>query len=86
VLGNLIANGGLNPQSLAAVVDRNLIRQTGEVHGVPLSPPELLARLKPDIIVVLARTLEQEIRQEAETHVPGAEVVAYADLLNRANA
>lgn len=86
VLGNLIANGGLNPQSLAAVVDRNLIRHTGEVHGVPLSPPELLARLKPDIIVVLARTLEHEIRQEAENHVPGAEVIAYADLLNRANA
>jgi SAM-dependent methyltransferase len=84
LLGNLIEAGGLKPQSLAAVVDKNLIRHTNEAHGLPLSPPELLTRLKPDIIVVLARTLEREIRQEAETRVPGAEVVAYAELLERA--
>lgn len=86
LLGNLIESGGLKPQSLAAVVDKNLIRYTGEVHGVPLSPPELLARLKPDIIVVLSRTLEHEIRREAETRVPSAEVIAYTELLRRANA
>lgn len=84
LLGTLIENGGLNPQSLAAIVDRNLIRHTGEVHGVPLSPPEVLARLKPDIVVVLSRSLEHEIRHEAEVHVPGAEVIAYAELLERA--
>ena len=54
LLGNLIENGGLKPQSLAAVVDKNLIRYTGEVHGVPIAPPEMLARLKPDIVVVLS--------------------------------
>jgi hypothetical protein len=80
----LIENGGLNPQSLAAVIDKNLIRYTGEVHGVPLSPPEILARLKPDIVVVLSRSLEHEIRHEAEVHVPGAEVISYAELLERA--
>ncbi len=86
LLGNLIENGGLKPQSLAAVVDKNLIRYTGEVHGVPLSPPEMLARLKPDIVVVLSRSLEHEIRREAEVHVPSAEVIAYAELLERAKA
>jgi len=86
LLGNLIESGGLKPQSLAAVVDKNLIRYTGEVHGVPLSPPEVLARLKPDIVVVLSRSLEHEIRREAETHAPGAEVIAYTELLKRANA
>jgi 2-polyprenyl-3-methyl-5-hydroxy-6-metoxy-1,4-benzoquinol methylase len=86
LLGNLIENGGLKPQSLAAVVDKNLIRYTGEVHGVPLSPPDVLARLKPDIVVVLSRSLEHEIRREAEAHVPGAEVIAYAELLERAKA
>jgi 2-polyprenyl-3-methyl-5-hydroxy-6-metoxy-1,4-benzoquinol methylase len=84
LLGSLIENGGLKPQSLAAVIDKNLIRHTGEVHGVPLSPPEVLARLKPDIVVVLSRSLEDEIRQEAEIHVPNAEVIAYAELLERA--
>lgn len=86
LLGNLIETGGLKPQSLAAVVDRNLTRYTGEVHGVPLSPPDMLARLKPDIVVVLSRSLEHEIRREAETHVPSAEVIAYAELLERAKA
>jgi SAM-dependent methyltransferase len=86
LLGNLIESGGLKPQSLAAVVDKNLIRYTGEVHGVPLSPPEMLARLKPDIVVVLSRSLEHEIRREAEAHVPNAEVIAYAELLERAKA
>lgn len=86
LLGNLIEAGGLKPQSLAAVVDRNLVRYTGEVHGVPLSPPEILTRLKPDIVVVLSRSLEHEIRLEAAAHVPGAQVIAYAELLERAKA
>jgi SAM-dependent methyltransferase len=86
LLGNLIENGGLKAQSLAAIVDRNRSRYTNEAHGVPLSPPEMLARLKPDIVVVLSRSLEHEIRREAETHVPGAEVIAYTELLERAKA
>ena len=86
LLGSLIENGGLKAQSLAAIVDRNLARYTNQAHGVPLSPPEILARLKPDIVVVLSRSLEQEIRREAETHVPGIEVIGYPDLLERANA
>jgi hypothetical protein len=85
LLANLIESGGLRPQALAAVVDRNLIRYTNEAHGLRLSPPELLARLKPDIIVVLARSLENEIRREAEAHVPGAEVIAYTELLELSN-
>lgn len=86
LLGNLIENGGLKAQSLAAIVDRNLSRYANEAHGVPLSPPEVLARLKPDIVVVLSRSLENEIRREAVAHVPNAEVIAYADLLERAKA
>jgi 2-polyprenyl-3-methyl-5-hydroxy-6-metoxy-1,4-benzoquinol methylase len=86
LLGHLIENGGLKPQSLAAVVDKNLIRYTNEAHGVRLSPPELLARLKPDIIVVLSKSLSDEICQEAEAQVPGAEIIAYTELLARANA
>ena len=84
LLGNLIENGGLKAQSLAAIIDRNLARHTNEAHGVALSPPEVLARLKPDIVVVLSRSQERDIRLEAEAHVPGAEVIAYAELLERA--
>jgi 2-polyprenyl-3-methyl-5-hydroxy-6-metoxy-1,4-benzoquinol methylase len=86
LLGNLIENGGLKAQSLAAIVDRNLFRYASEAHGVPLSPPEVLSRLKPDIVVVLSRSQEHEIRQEAEIRVPGAEVIAYPELLERSKA
>jgi SAM-dependent methyltransferase len=84
LLNNLIENGGLKPHTLAAVVDKNATRYTKEAYGIPLSPPEILSRLKPDIVVVLARNLEDQIRQEAVAHVPGAEVIAYAELLERA--
>ena len=84
ILGSLIENGGLKPQSLAAVVDRNLIRYTNEAHGLRLSPPEMLACLKPDIVVVLSRSLEDQICQEAVAHAPSAEVIAYTELLKRA--
>jgi C-methyltransferase C-terminal domain len=84
LLTNLIENGGLKPQALTAVVDKNAARYANEGYGVQLSPPEILARLKPDIVVVLSRSLADDIRLEAEAHVPGAEVIAYAELLERA--
>jgi hypothetical protein len=43
-----------------------------------------LASVKPDVVVVMSRSFAQEIREEAQTRVPGCEVIAYADLLARA--
>lgn len=84
LLNSLIENGGLKPQSLAAVVDKNLIRYATEAHGVKLTSPEDLSAIKPDVVVVMSRSFANEIRTEAQMRAPGCEVIAYADLLQRA--
>lgn len=84
LLNSLIDNGGLKPKSLAAVVDKHMIRYTSEAHGIRLTAPEDLHRVKPDVVVVMSRSFADEIREEAQTRAPGCEVIAYADLLARA--
>ena len=86
LLNSLIQNGGLRPQALAAVVDKNLIRYASEAHGIRLTAPEDLTRLKPDVVVVMSRSFANEIRKEAQERAPGCEVIAYADLLEQAKA
>jgi 2-polyprenyl-3-methyl-5-hydroxy-6-metoxy-1,4-benzoquinol methylase len=85
-LNSLIANGGLQPKSLIAIVDQHFARFANQPHGIRVSPPEDLARIKPDVVVVMSRSLSNDARQAAQTHAPGCEVVAYADLLARASA
>jgi len=86
LLNSLIMNGGLKPQALAAVVDKHLIRYASEAHGIRLTPPEDLGRVKPDVVVVMSRSFADEIRLEAQARVPGCEVVAYGELLAQAKA
>jgi 2-polyprenyl-3-methyl-5-hydroxy-6-metoxy-1,4-benzoquinol methylase len=84
LLNSLILNGGLKPASLAAVVDKHLIRYASDAHGVPLTAPTELPNIKPDVVVVMSRSFASEIREEAQARVPGCEVIAYTDLLARA--
>lgn len=84
LLNSLIQNGGLKPASLAAVVDKHLVRYASDAHGVPLTAPTELTNIKPDVVVVMSRSFANEIREEAQSRVPGCEVIAYADLLARA--
>lgn len=84
LLNSLILNGGLKPASLAAVVDKHLIRYASDAHGVPLTAPTELPAIKPDVVVVMSRSFADEIRAEALSRVPGCEVIAYTDLLARA--
>lgn len=86
LLNSLIENGGLRPQALAAVVDKNLIRYASEAHGIRLTAPEDLTLIKPDVVVVMSRSFASEIRTEAQARVPGCEVIAYSELLQRAKA
>jgi 2-polyprenyl-3-methyl-5-hydroxy-6-metoxy-1,4-benzoquinol methylase len=86
LLNSLIENGGLRPQALAAVVDKHLIRYASEAHGIRLTSPEDLTRVKPDVVVVMSRSFADEIRTEAQARAPGCEVLAYAELLERAKA
>jgi 2-polyprenyl-3-methyl-5-hydroxy-6-metoxy-1,4-benzoquinol methylase len=84
LLNTLIHNGGLKPQALAAVIDKHLVRYASEAHGVRLTPPEDLSRVRPDVVVVMSRSFADEIRMEAQLRAPGCEVFSYADLLAQA--
>jgi 2-polyprenyl-3-methyl-5-hydroxy-6-metoxy-1,4-benzoquinol methylase len=86
LLNTLILNGGLRPQALTAVIDKHLIRYASEAHGIRLTPPEDLANVKPDVVVVMSRSFADEIRTEAQARAPGCEVIAYGELLERAKA
>ena len=86
LLNSLIEHGGLKPQTLAAVVDKNLIKYAAEVHGVALTAPEALSDIRPDVVVVMSRSFADEIRNEAQQRAPGCEVILYSDLLQRAKA
>jgi 2-polyprenyl-3-methyl-5-hydroxy-6-metoxy-1,4-benzoquinol methylase len=84
LLNSLINNGGLKPHALAAVVDKHLVRYTNQAHGIRLTTPEDLSRVKPDVVVVMSRAFAEEIRREAQSRAPGCEVLAYSELLERA--
>jgi hypothetical protein len=86
LLNSLIEHGGLKPQTLAAVVDKNLIKYAAEVHGVALTAPEALSDIRPDVVIVMSRSFAEEIRTEAQQRAPGCEVILYSDLLQRAKA
>jgi ubiquinone/menaquinone biosynthesis C-methylase UbiE len=83
IFDTVVLYGGFDPKKLAALVDPRLAH-IGERHGVKLSTPEALAAMVPGVVVVLTRYNTKEIAAEAKTLVPGAEIIAFAELLERA--
>jgi hypothetical protein len=84
ILHCLVAQGGLDPAAMAAVVDANLSKHMSEIHGVPLSAPAALTRINPGMIVVMSRSFAGEIADQARQYAPNAEIVAYSGLLAEA--
>lgn len=80
----LVIHGGFDPKNLAVLIDTHLKAHVGERHGVALSDPAALATVKPGVVVVLTRANRTAIAAEAKTLAPGAEVIAFTDLLSRA--
>jgi ubiquinone/menaquinone biosynthesis C-methylase UbiE len=83
IFDTLVLHGGFDPKKLTALIDPHLTH-VAERHGVELSGPEALAAAAPGVIVVLTRGGTDEIAARAGTLVPGAEIIAFADLLGRA--
>lgn len=80
----LVQHGHFNPRILAALIDTHLKAHVSERHGVPLAGPEALEEANPDVIVVMSRAFAPEITRIAKSRVPNAEIVIYADLIQRA--
>ena len=84
IFDSVVRHGQLLPGSLTLVVDAHLKAHVKERFGCPLAAPEDLANAKPDVVVIMSRGFADEIAREARRLLPHAEIIAYADLLQRA--
>jgi SAM-dependent methyltransferase len=80
----LVREGGFDPGTLALLIDAHLRKHMDERHGVRLAAPEALADI--DAVIVMSRMFAGEISREVKMRVPNAEIILYADLLDRAKA
>jgi SAM-dependent methyltransferase len=78
----LVREGGFDPATLALLIDAHLRKHMDERHGVRLAAPEALAEV--DVVIVMSRMFAGEIAREVRMRVPNAEIILYADLLDRA--
>ena len=78
----LVREGGFDPKMLALLIDSHLRKHMDERHGVRLAAPEALADV--DAVIVMSRMFADEITREVKMRVPNAEIILYADLLERA--
>ncbi len=78
----LVREGGFDPHGLSLLIDAHLQKHMQERHGVRLAAPEALADV--DVVIVMSRMFADEISREVKMRVPGAQIVSYADLLERA--
>jgi SAM-dependent methyltransferase len=78
----LVREGGFDPKTLTLLIDAHLQKHMDERHGVRLAAPEALADV--DAVIVMSRMFAAEIAREVKMRVPGAEIILYADLLERA--
>jgi SAM-dependent methyltransferase len=81
---SLVTYGRFDARALTVLVDKHLKAHVGERHGCALTAPEDLARANPGVVVVMSRDFASEIAAEVSRLTPGAEVILYSDLLNRA--
>lgn len=84
LLNSLMVHGGLDPRSLQGLIDAHLIKHQSEIGGAPLHAPEDIKGMNPDRIVVASRAFFDEIKEQANTLAPDAEVISLADLMARA--
>jgi hypothetical protein len=84
IFDSLVVHGGFDPRQLAVLIDTHLKAHVAERHGVPLSGPEALAKIKPGVVVIMSRGFAGEIAAEAGRLAPGAEILPFTDLLGRA--
>jgi SAM-dependent methyltransferase len=81
---SLVRTGRFDPAALALLIDAHLIQHMPSRHGARLSPPQALADMPVDVIVVMSRGFADEIVAEARRLAPKARIILYADLLARA--
>jgi SAM-dependent methyltransferase len=81
---SLVTYGRFDASALTILIDKHLKAHVGERHGCTLTGPEDLAEARPGVVVVMSRDFAGEIAAEIGRLTPGAEIILYTDLMNRA--
>jgi len=81
---SLVTYGKLPTEALTVLVDKHLKAHVSERHGFALNGPEALAEANPGVVVVMSRDFASEIADEVSRLTPGAEVILYSELMDRA--
>jgi hypothetical protein len=81
---SLVTYGKLPTDALTVLIDKHLKAHVSERHGFALMGPEALAETNSGVVVVMSRDFATEIAAEVNRLTPGAEVILYTDLMNRA--
>jgi SAM-dependent methyltransferase len=82
----LVREGGFDVRSLTLLIDTHLRKHMAARHGMMLSGAEALSQTPVDAVIVMSRMFAGEIAAEIKTRAPGAEIILYVDLLERARA
>jgi SAM-dependent methyltransferase len=80
----LVREGGFDPTSLSLLIDTHLQKHMAHRHGVTLATPDALSDAAADTVVVMSRGFADEIAAQARARAPHAQIILYADLLERA--
>jgi hypothetical protein len=78
----LVKFGGLRSDQIYALLDRFLGGIVAEIHGLKVQAPDTLKRLEPDVVVVLGRSSEDAMVQEAHAHGV-RHVIKFSDLFDQ---
>ncbi len=79
----LVTLGGFDPALATGLIDKALVHHIDRRHGLPLSPPEALPELAPDLVVITARQFADEIREEIDDILPGCPSLTFCALLEK---
>jgi len=84
VFDALVRYGELKTEKIFCLVDRYLWKILPEVHGKKVERPEALKLLAPDVVIILARSSDEQIFQEVQSFGVRRRIVKFRDLLNEA--
>lgn len=76
---------GFDPKNAVGAIDKELWRYVETMEGMPISKPEDLQRLKPDVVIVMSRQFHDEIKASVEAVLSDCEVRSFTDFIPEAS-
>lgn len=81
IFHSLAQHGGLKSNDIVGLVDRELWKYVKDMLGFPITKPEDVGGLRPDIIVIASRSFFDEIKAEAAKALPDCRLISFTELL-----